>query len=117
MSDEKVIKEMWPPGRAGEAEDETITAARTKAAVKPSCCMDCPHHQTVADPDKLDWFCDDDVAVLCTISPNTSGGKKWTTDELWPNRAITSSCRPHRQREETARPEWCPLPDSEKVQP
>jgi hypothetical protein len=28
-------------------------------------CMDCPHHQVVADPDPTDWFCDDDIAVLC----------------------------------------------------
>jgi hypothetical protein len=28
-------------------------------------CMDCPYHQIVPDPDPTDWFCDDDIAILC----------------------------------------------------
>src|SRR4051812_3276113 len=30
-------------------------------------CIGCKHHEVIADPDPHDWFCDDDVAVVCTL--------------------------------------------------
>jgi hypothetical protein len=33
-------------------------------------CQDCVFHKVVSDPDPHDWFCQDDVAVICHQSPN-----------------------------------------------
>ena len=59
-------------------------------------CMDCPHHEVQADPDPHDWFCDDDVKVVC----------KKTTRK---NNEITVACRPYMTRKECEVPDWCPL--------
>lgn len=55
-------------------------------------CIDCKLHQILSDPDPDDWFCDDDVKVVCTFN----------------HRLITQACRPHHIREECKIPEWCP---------
>lgn len=57
-------------------------------------CVDCEFHQVLKDPDPDDWFCDDDVKVLCKKAGD---------------RVITSACRPHHIRDECKTPEWCPL--------
>lgn len=61
----------------------------------PDNCIDCPKHCVLADPDPTDWFCDDDVKVVCQIA----------------SRAITIACRPYYARKECQRPTWCPLTD------
>jgi hypothetical protein len=73
-----------------------------KITKKFSNCMDCEHHQEVRDPDPDDWFCDDDVAVLCTVT-------KPRKDSGFPYRVITCACRPYNTRKECDIPDWCPL--------
>lgn len=45
------------------------------------------------DPDPYDWFCDDDVKVVCALN----------------RKEITVGCRPHHIREECKAPKWCPI--------
>lgn len=77
-----------------------------------SCCMDCPHHEVLPDPDPTDWFCDDDVKVKCTLSKISSGGYGYYCKEPF----VTVGCRPYRTREETQIPDWCPLVKSSVAQ-
>ncbi|PLX26974.1 hypothetical protein C0583_05285 [Candidatus Parcubacteria bacterium] len=62
--------------------------------VKIDNCIDCSYHRELPDPDPDDWFCDDDVKVVCTK-------KK-------PSKNITVACRPYNTRNECDIPEWCP---------
>jgi len=57
-------------------------------------CIDCPYHEVRADPDPDDWFCDDDVKVICKKANN---------------RKITVACRPYNVRKECEIPDWCPI--------
>ena len=81
-------------------------------AYKPSNCMDCPHKKVIADPDPSDWFCDDDEALVCTLTPNP---KQDPSSNYQSNRnafrSVTCSCRPYRLRQESNSPDWCPLID------
>ena len=61
-------------------------------------CMDCPHHEVQCDPDRDDWFCDDDEKVLCGLAGN---------------KEITVACRPYNKRKECNIPHWCPLPETQ----
>lgn len=56
-------------------------------------CTQCEFHEVLPDPDPYDWFCDDDVKVICT--------KK--------RKNITVACRPYNTKKETLIPDWCPL--------
>jgi len=58
-------------------------------------CTQCPHHKVLPDPDPLDWFCDDDVKVVCLLFPE--------------ERQITCACRPYQVEKECSVPKWCPL--------
>jgi hypothetical protein len=60
--------------------------------IKINNCMDCLSHQVFLDPDPNDWFCDDDVKVICSVN----------------NRQITGACRPYNTRKECDIPTWCP---------
>jgi len=64
-------------------------------------CIDCPSHEVLPDPDPHDWFCDDDVMVVCNHE----------LDEYLPNsKKVTVACRPYNIRKETSpTPDWCPL--------
>lgn len=65
--------------------------------VRPCSCIDCPQHEVRPDPDPLDWFCDDDVKVVCMLT-----GKNCTV-----------ACRPYMTRRETTPlPGFCPLPEN-----
>jgi len=55
-------------------------------------CIDCTSHQVLPDPDPFDWFCDDDVKVVCNIN----------------KKQITYACRPYNIRKECDIPNWCP---------
>ena len=73
-------------------------------------CMECPKHKVIPDPDPLDWFCDDDVAVVCQETPNTE--RDPATGYLSDNsefKSVTTSCRPYNQYKETPVPCWCPI--------
>lgn len=56
-------------------------------------CTKCPAHVVQSDPDPHDWFCDDDVKVVCKHT----------------GKAITTACRPYRIEKECSVPSWCPL--------
>jgi len=60
--------------------------------IKINNCIDCSEHRVLRDPDPNDWFCDDDVKVICQVN----------------NKHITFSCRPYNIRKECSIPEWCP---------
>ena len=55
-------------------------------------CSECSEHEIQPDPDPFDWFCDDDVKVLCK-----KAGK-----------CITTACRPYNVKKECSIPDWCP---------
>lgn len=78
--------------------------------LKPQNCLECPNHSVINDPDPNDWFCDDDVAVVCTKKEND---KRDLTSNYFSDRneykAITVSCRPYNIKKESDTPEWCPL--------
>lgn len=73
-------------------------------------CMDCGNHQVIPDPDPDDWFCDDDVAVVCKITPNDKKDptSRWTSDYS-AYKPVAWSCRPYNTRKESEVPSWCPL--------
>ena len=80
------------------------------AVAEPSNCMDCGHKSVISDPDPNDWFCDDDKAVVCKITPNpTQNTKSKYIADHSAFRAITCSCRPYNLRKESNTPAWCPL--------
>ncbi|MCC6405070.1 MAG: hypothetical protein IT405_01645 [Candidatus Yanofskybacteria bacterium] len=83
----------------------------------PKNCMDCPHHEVVRDPDPDDWFCDDDKAIVCTLTPNPK--KKPQSrflSERSPHRAVMCAIRPYNLRKEGASPAWCPIKQQEEAQ-
>lgn len=55
-------------------------------------CTNCEDHIVLPDPDPHDWFCDDDVKVLCKITKKN----------------ITAACRPYNIKKECNTPKWCP---------
>lgn len=65
----------------------------TDITLKINSCMECPFHRVLPDPDPHDWFCNDDVKVVCSKL----------------NKAITVACRPYNMERETPVPSWCPL--------
>ena len=73
-------------------------------------CTQCPHHKVVADPDIDDWFCDDDVAVRCSLSSKTP--QRWGNGINYRigDPMVTVGCRPYNiEKECTPIPDWCPL--------
>lgn len=79
----------------------------------PESRIDCPHHRVILDPDPYDWFCDDDVVVVCT-HPLTPRQEPQPSSSFAAKRQAfkpaTVGCRPYRTREETTPvPTWCPL--------
>ena len=59
----------------------------------PKNCIHCHNHKVMPDPDLNDWFCDDDVKVVCLLN----------------SKNITFACRPYQIEKECERPSWCPL--------
>lgn len=72
-------------------------------------CLDCQFHKIINDRDPDDWFCDDDVAVLCQRSPIEANSVSRYRAERFPLRRVTSACRPYNARKESQTPKWCPL--------
>lgn len=79
------------------------------AAAAPANCMDCTNHQVVPDRDPNDSFCDDDVAVLCMLSPRTPNANSEYMADRAAFQPVTVACRPYSTRKECDRPAWCPL--------
>ena len=67
-------------------------------------------HQVINDRDPDDWFCDDDMAVVCTLTanPQLEPASRYLASRN-PHRAVTLSCRPYKLRDESETPNWCPL--------
>jgi hypothetical protein len=55
-------------------------------------CVECASHKVELDPDPFDWFCDDDVKVVCTTK----------------NKVVTAGCRPYNIKRDAIVPKWCP---------
>jgi hypothetical protein len=72
-------------------------------------CITCGAHQVIPDPDPHDWFCDDDLAVVCTnvLNPKRDMTSDYMADTS-EHRTITVSCRPYNIEKETKIPSWCP---------
>lgn len=73
-------------------------------------CLKCTNHKVINDPDPLDPFNFDDLAVVCTITENKNveAYSKYVSDRS-EFRPIAISCRPYRLEKESAIPSWCPL--------
>lgn len=72
--------------------------------VTPCGCAICVHAQTYPDPDPFDWFCDDDVKVICEAVPLGVNG-----EPMGGKNQITGACRPYMVVAECSYiPEWCP---------
>lgn len=73
-------------------------------------CTECQNHEIINDPDPHDWFCDDDLAVICKLvfKEKVDINSKYLSDRH-PNKCVTVSCRPYRIRQECTIPDWCPL--------
>jgi hypothetical protein len=86
--------------------------ANAAATPTPTNCVDCKYHRIVKDPDPDDWFCDDDVAVVCS-HPDTPRKSAKPESRYEADRqtlkTVTVGCRPYRTRSECATPQWCPL--------
>jgi len=72
-------------------------------------CLECSEHEIISDPDPHDWFCDDDVAVICklTMNPNRDIKSIYISDQN-EFRGVAISCRPHHLNLECIIPNWCP---------
>lgn len=72
-------------------------------------CLECEYHEIVADPDPHDWFCDDDVAVVCSKvkNPNKDENSIYNASRN-SFRIITCACRPYNIKKESKTPKWCP---------
>jgi hypothetical protein len=82
----------------------TVTEALTN-------CTQCKMHEIIPDPDPNDWFCDDDVAVVCKLTegnPQHDPNSRYMADRQNVHRCITRSCRPYNTAKETLIPNWCP---------
>lgn len=72
-------------------------------------CLDCRSHRVINDPDPNDSFCDDDLAVVCTKTPNDKRDTKsrYVADHSeW--KVVEPSIRPYNLRKESVVPSWCP---------
>lgn len=73
-------------------------------------CIECVNHRVINDPDPHDWFCDDDMAVVCSITKNDKRDAKseYASDKS-EFKVIACSVRPYNLTKESKIPEWCPL--------
>jgi hypothetical protein len=72
-------------------------------------CLDCPSHQVIPDPDPDDWFCRDDLAVVCKrVYMQPDPNSEYVADRQ-SFKPVTVSCRPYRARTESDTPDWCPI--------
>ena len=74
-----------------------------------TCCLDCEKHKVINDPDPLDSFCYDDLAVICTLKENSEKdvNSKYAADRNM-YKPVAVSVRPYNLRKESVSPIWCP---------
>ena len=89
-----------------EVKPTAVTVTFTKTVTN---CTECPNFMAVDDPDPHDSFCSDDVAGLCKAMVNVDRIARWSDQSTFPHRPVTTSCRPHRLKEECDIPKWCPF--------
>jgi hypothetical protein len=77
-------------------------------------CLGCKHHEVIDDRDPDDWFCDDDQAVICKLSPTKPEPNSRFLSQRSAFRRVASACRPYNLRKEATIPTWCPLIEKEK---
>ncbi len=77
--------------------------------VKIKSCLECDDHQVINDMDPNDWFCDDDMAVICRLTSNLKPEpkSKWISNRS-KFKVVTCSCRPYNLEKESKVPNWCP---------
>lgn len=87
------------------------TTKKLVAVLEIENCMDCPHHEVIADPDPDDSFCMDDCAVICKQAIDTEkvdfSSRHAADHSIYRKTAV--ACRPYNLRNESDVPEWCPL--------
>lgn len=75
-------------------------------------CLKCEYHQVISDPDPHDWYCQDDVAVICIKNLNSKSDKNsiYASDRT-PFKVISCALRPYEVKEGSIikTPDWCPL--------
>jgi len=78
--------------------------------IKINSCINCPFHKVINDPDPDDWFCDDDMAIVCTKLPNDEIGKfdspAYFSRQKF--KVVSSGIRPHHVSSFNYIPEFCP---------
>jgi len=80
-----------------------------KKKVESCSCMDCSEHEVINDRDPHDWFCDDDVAVVCKLVKNEAKAYGSLHPSDWNDfKSITTGCRPYNMKKEATVPTWCP---------
>jgi len=73
-------------------------------------CIQCDKHIIINDPDPGDWFCDDDMAVVCSLAPNPNINPVSThMSERHEFKSIAVAIRPYNMEKEALIPDWCPL--------
>lgn len=77
--------------------------------MKPDKCINCAFHSIIRDPDPVDWFNDDDVALVCTQKKNShiNPDSKYLADRN-PHKVVGGSLRPYEVKRVDS-PAWCPL--------
>ena len=72
-------------------------------------CLNCSSHEVINDPDPLDWFCVDDMAIICKekLNDNQDPESIWTSNRN-KYKSVTCSCRPYNLEKESGIPDWCP---------
>lgn len=72
-------------------------------------CLNCEFHNIINDPDPFDWFCDNDVAIVCSKLKNDNLIKNspYLSDRN-EYKIIQSSLRPYEVKNVKC-PIWCPL--------
>jgi hypothetical protein len=91
------------------------TKTPKKEAARTCVNINCPHHRIISDRDPHDWFCDDDVAVICLLKKQKENPKSIYQVDRQPFRAVTCACRPYMARKESLIPKWCPLKGKKKT--
>ena len=77
--------------------------------MKRGSCIGCDYHKIIRDPDPYDWFCGDNVALVCTLTKNPKQNVNSDYFSDWNEfRSVTCSCRPYRITQESKIPDWCP---------
>jgi hypothetical protein len=75
-----------------------------------SSCLECPKHQLIQDPDPVDPEREEDVAVVCTLSPNPARDPaSLLHSDQSPHRPVVTVCPPSLAEAQALIPDWCPL--------